>query len=160
VCNFVVWLHVVVLLHFRMTNREPLPGLNIGDDPGRILSWTSIGYDPVARECPAAHYFPDCISALDRIKAHEAPCSWRIDLPCLLSYCCHRSVCSGLRAARDVSWTSCGERGRQCCSEYGNPVEGHHANLGCRTFDLGAVARVRVRQGTPHQYARAGGLHA
>jgi hypothetical protein len=59
----------------RMTNREPLPGLNIGDDPGRILSWTSIGYDPVAQEYPAAHYFPDCVSAMDRIRAHEAPFS-------------------------------------------------------------------------------------
>ena len=57
----------------RMMRAETLPGLNIGDDPVKVLTWTYPGYDSVAKECPAQHLFGNCVSAKDRVRAEKAP---------------------------------------------------------------------------------------
>jgi hypothetical protein len=57
----------------RMMHAETLPGLSKGDDPDKVLTWTYPGYDSVAKEYPVQHFFTNCLSAKDRVKAEQAP---------------------------------------------------------------------------------------
>ena len=57
----------------RMLHAEKLPGLNVGDDPEKVLTWTYPGYDSVAKEYPVQHFFTNCLVARDRVKAEQAP---------------------------------------------------------------------------------------
>jgi hypothetical protein len=56
-----------------MTHAETLPALNKGDDPEKVLTWTYPGYDSVTKTFPAQHFFLNCVSAKDRVKAEQAP---------------------------------------------------------------------------------------
>jgi len=55
-----------------MLRKELIPGIQVGDDPEKVLSWTTVGYDYVAKEYPKQHLFEECISAATRIKAQKA----------------------------------------------------------------------------------------
>ena len=55
-----------------MIRKESVPGIKVGDDPEKVLSWTTMGHDYILKDYPSQHLFLDCITAASRVKAAKA----------------------------------------------------------------------------------------